>query len=62
MSMFVFELLCSASAAFWLTEFLRKVPHRDCVAYSGAALIKFFCPKCGAYSRAALIRGRQLFK
>ena len=31
-------------------------------AYSGAALINIFAPKCGAHSGAALIRGRRSFE
>ena len=47
------ELLCSV---FWIYEIPQISAASGRGAYSGAALIKFFfCPKCGAYSRAALI-------
>ena len=38
-----------------------NAPSED-LNYSRAALTSFLCPRCGAYSRAALNRGRCLFE
>ena len=47
---------------FNIRNSLNKRRIRTAALIRGAALVNFFCPKCGAYSRAALIPGRCLIE